>query len=147
MVCILQKTAGRNMKQEERKLQAAFVAWFRLQYPKKRRLLRASLNGAHLAPASGKAVKHLPESTRRGIAWKRLQEQGATPGEADLFLSIPSGDLCGLYIEMKAKRGTQEDDQKLFEADVVAEGYGYVMPRSLEEAIQAVRRYLETGEY
>ena len=136
-----------NMKQEERKLQSSFVAWFRLQYPKKRRLLRASLNGAHLAPASGKALKHLPESTRRGIAWKRLQEQGALTGEADLFLSIPSGDLCGLYIEMKTKSGTQSDDQKEFEADVVAEGYGYIMPRSLDEAMQAVRRYLETGEY
>jgi len=135
------------LKHDEHKLQAAFVRWFRLQYKPLSRLLFASLNGAKIAPASGKGVAHLPESARRAIAWKRLEEGGEMPGVADLFLSIPSGDLCGLYIEMKTPRGKQSDAQKEFEADVVAQGYGYVMPTTLEEAIRVVTGYIERGDY
>jgi hypothetical protein len=127
--------------------QEQFVTWFRLQYPHLRRLLIANLNGAKLAPVTGRAFAHLSEGARRGIAWKRLEKQGAVKGAADLFLSIPSGIYAGLYIEMKTEVGDQSDDQKLFEADVVANGFGYCVPKGFEEAQKCVLSYLERGEY
>lgn len=133
--------------QTEHELQCDCVAWFRRAYPHKKRLLFAIPNGAKLAPATGKKIEHLDEKTRRGIAWKRLEKEGAVKGAADLLLSIPSGDFCGLYIETKTPRGRQRPDQELFEADVLREGYGYAMPRSLAEFQQLIIVYLEKGEY
>jgi len=127
--------------------QAALVSWFRLQFPHLQKLLIANLNGAKLAPVEGRAFAHLPEGVRRGIAWKRLEEQGAVKGAADLFLSIPSGNYAGLYIEMKTEVGTQSKDQKEFEAAVVENGFGYCVPKGFEAAKRCVLSYLERGEY
>lgn len=118
--------------QSEDDLQAACVAWFRTSYPKFRKRLTASLNGAPLLNGAR--------------TWKRLQRLGANEGEADLFLAVPSGDCGGLYIEMKTKTGRQRETQKEFEADVT-EHYGYAICRTLEEFQNTVRRYLSTGEY
>jgi hypothetical protein len=127
--------------------QSAVVAWWRLQYPHRARLLIANLNGAKLAPVAGRAFAHLPEAVRRGIAWKRLEEQGAVKGAADLFLSIPSGDYAGLYIEMKTERGKQSPEQAEFEKAVIEQGYGYCVPKGAKAAIDCIISYLETGGY
>lgn len=127
--------------------QSAVVAWWRLQYPHRARLLIANLNGAKLAPVAGRAFAHLPEAVRRGIAWKRLEEQGAVKGAADLFLSIPSGDYAGLYIEMKTERGKQSPEQAEFEKAVIEQGYGYCVPKGAKAAIDCIISYLETGSY
>lgn len=135
------------MRRSEAALQQSCVMWFRVSYPAKRMLLQANLNGAQIAPVSGPQFRKLSEEARRGIAWKRLEAQGAVKGAADLFLSIPSGELAGLFIEMKTDRGRQSDNQKAFEAAVLAEGYGYAMPRSFDEFVRVVQCYLETGQY
>ncbi|MEL7226888.1 MAG: hypothetical protein AAGL17_19140, partial [Cyanobacteria bacterium J06576_12] len=87
----------------------------------------------------------LPPSTRS--APLRLEREGALSGVPDLFLAVPSGDLAGLYIEMKTQRGTQSDEQKDFEAKAIALGYGYAMPRSRPEFERVVRSYLRDGTY
>jgi hypothetical protein len=127
--------------------QAALVRWFRLQYPHLQKLLIANLNGAKLAPVTGRAFAHLSEAVRRGIAWQRLEEQGAVKGAADLFLSIPSGIYAGLYIEMKTEVGRQSPEQKEFEKAVIENGFGYCVPKGFAEARQCVLSYLERGEY
>lgn len=127
--------------------QSVVVAWWRLQYPHRARLLIANLNGAKLAPVAGRAFAHLPEAVRRGIAWKRLEEQGAVKGAADLFLSIPSGDYAGLYIEMKTERGKQSPEQAEFEKAVIEQGYGYCVPKGAKAAIDCIISYLENGTY
>ena len=124
-------------RHEESDIQQAFVAWFRFQYPAKRRSLFAIINGAVL---SG-------DKAQRSRQWARLEKEGASPGTADLFLSIPSGDYAGLYLETKTEKGTQSDDQKAFEAAVTADGYGYAIYRSPEEGRKIVKKYLETGKY
>ena len=125
------------MRHEESKLQAACVRWFRMQYPKYRKLLFSSLNGVVL-----KGTRE-----QRARTWNRLKEEGAVTGVADLFLSVPSGDLSGLYIEMKTTRGKQSAAQKEFEAAVLEAGYGYAMPRDFEEFSNIVQNYLKSGEY
>jgi len=118
----------------EEQIQCECVKWFRENYPTKSMLLFSSLNGLKLAGGAKQGA--------------RLKRAGMTPGVADLFLSIPSGDLCGLYIEMKtpSRYSRQSKVQKEFEQAVLHEGYGYVMPRSLEEFKRLVRTYLEAGE-
>lgn len=119
--------------QSEEHLQSQCVAWFRNKYPSKRMLLFSSLNGIKLATGA-----------RQGA---RLKRAGMTAGVADLFLSIPSGDLAGLYIEMKTPKGRQQPNQKEFEKIVVEHGYGYALPRSLEQFQEIVTNYLEKGTY
>ena len=116
---------------KEAALQAACVAWFRAQYPKL--LLFSSLNGVKLQGG--------------GKEWKRLEREGALSGVADLFLSCGSGDLNGLYIEMKTKRGRQSAAQIDFEQKALSGGFGYAMPTSLSEFMRVVDGYLESGNY
>ncbi len=108
-----------------------------MQYPKYRKLLFSSLNGV--------VLKGTPE--QRARTWNRLKEEGAVTGVADLFLSVPSGDLSGLYIETKTPRGKQSPAQKEFETAVLEAGYGYAMPRDFEEVSNIVKNYLKSGEY
>lgn len=125
------------MRNEESILQEACVEWFRLQYPKMEKLLISIPNGAILAGTP----------KQRAILGKRLKDEGLTPGASDLFLFIPSGELHGLGIEMKTKNGRQSESQMEFEQAIIEQGYGYVMPRTLEQFQAAVRMYLESGEY
>lgn len=81
------------------------------------------------------------------MRWAILQKEGANPGTADLFLSIPRGEFAGLYIEMKTPNGRQSKDQAAFEQEVMEEGYGYAMPRTFEEFQKVVNHYLKTGKY
>ena len=131
---MIQKKKRNN---EESRIQAACVKWFRLQYPKLQRLIFSVPNGA--------VLKGKPEE--RAIQMRIVKSEGLVPGVADIFLSVPSCDLCGLYIETKTKKGEQSDNQKLFELDAVAQGYGYVIVRSIDEFMNAVRKYFDRGEY
>ena len=117
----------------EGRLQAACVEWFRSQPGYRNLLLFSSLNGANLVDG--------------GRQWKRLEREGALSGVPDLQLVAPSGDLAGLFIEMKTQRGKQSAEQIDFESKAVAAGYGYVMPRSLDEFMRVVKQYLEHGTY
>ncbi len=121
----------------ESTLQAHCVAWFRLQYPAKRRLLFAIPNGAFL---QGDARKR---AMRAGL----LKKEGMNSGTADLFLAIQSSDLAGLFIEMKTPKGRQTAEQAEFERAALEAGYGYAMPRTLEEFQRVVKLYLTTGKY
>lgn len=117
----------------EHELQCACVTLFKVKYPKLRKLLFAIPNGAQLVGGAK--------------AWMKLEREGALPGVADLFLAVPSGDLSGLFIEMKTDKGRQSDTQQEFEAAVVAAGYGYTIPRSSVQFENAIALYLEKGEY
>ena len=84
---------------------------------------------------------------QRAIQGRRLKAEGLVAGVADLFLSIPSGQYHGLYLEAKTEKGRQSDSQKAFEASVLAAGFGYAIFRSESEFIKIVTKYLEEGYY
>lgn len=126
-----------SAKVSESQLQRQCVQWFRIQFPKQARLLFAIPNGARLYGSKVDRAKQ----------WNKLVAEGAVAGAADLFLSIPAGELAGLYIEMKTPRGKQSDVQKGFEASVIEAGYGYALPRSFEEFRRVVLSYLASGTY
>lgn len=121
------------MARAEHDLQAACVAWFRHQYP--RLILFAIPNGAFL--------NGTPQ--QRARQWKLLKAEGALSGVADLFLAVPTSRGGGLFIEMKAGKGKQTQEQVEFERGARAAGYGYMVCRSLDEFVEAVEGWIENA--
>jgi hypothetical protein len=115
--------------QSESRLQSACVRWFRMQYPHLRHALFAVPNGAYFA-------------NRGAIEGARMKAEGLLPGVADLILLHYSGRCGALLIEMKTKTGRQAKTQKEWQQLMERDGYKYVVCRSLEEFIDAVKSYL-----
>lgn len=99
-------------RQPERELQEACVRWFRLQYPKL--VIFAVPNGGS---------RNLYEA-------RNMKESGTLAGVADLVIVGNGGKV--LFVEMKAGRNKQEDNQILFQKNVERLGHRYVICRSIE---------------
>lgn len=125
------KYCGANIrnkpKDEEHKLQVSMVNWFRLQYPSMRHNLFAVPNGGRRDAATG----------------RRLKDEGVLAGVSDLILLKSNQHYGALLIETKTKKGTQRESQKEWESKITADGYKYVVIRSLDEFIKAVNDYLK----
>lgn len=142
------------MKHDESKIQISCVLWWRMQYGRKYPFgLFAIPNGAMLSgdeksqPIKNEKLKKKADAQARAMKGARLKKEGLEAGVSDLFLSIPSGDLCGLWLECKTKTGPQQDSQKKFEVAVLSRGYGYAIFRSSDEFQQIVKSYLADGTY
>ena len=107
-------------------LQMQCVTWFRLQFPKFARLLHHSPNGGR-------------RNAREGARFKKM---GVQPGFPDLVLLVAANGYHALMLELKTRTGRQQDTQKEYQQLVEAQGYKYVVIRSLEHFITEVKRYL-----
>lgn len=122
-----QSRQRRHMRDEEHRIQAACVRWFRLKYPHLAARLFAVPNGGR----------------RDGITGARLKEEGVLAGVADLILLVPNADYHALLIEMKTPKGRQSESQKAWQRAVAGnDDYLYVVCRSLEEFIREVEEYI-----
>lgn len=117
------------MKHEESNIQTACVKWFRYQYPELAKLLIAIPNGGF----------------RNQITAAIMKAEGVVAGAADLVLFVPKlSEGCGaLCIEMKTPKGTQSELQKEWQLAVEAQGYKYVLCRSVYEFACVVNGYLK----
>lgn len=120
------KNIRKKPKDEEHKLQVAMVKWFRMQYPSMRHNLFAVPNGGRRDAATG----------------AKLKDEGVLAGVADLILLKSNRFYGALLIETKTPKGSQSHSQKEWEAKITADGYKYVVVRSLEEFIEVVNSYL-----
>ena len=118
--------ARKHQGHAEDDLQMQCVTWFRLQFPKFARLLHHSPNGGR-------------RNAREGARFKKM---GVQPGFPDLVLLIASQDCHALFIELKSATGRQEDSQKEYQALVEAQGYRYVLVRTLDQFRTAINDYL-----
>lgn len=118
--------ARKHQGHAEDDLQMQCVTWFRIQFPKFARLLHHSPNGGR-------------RNAREGARFKKM---GVQPGFPDLVLLVASQDCHALFIELKTRTGRQQDTQKEYQQLVEAQGYKYVVIRSLEQFITEVKRYL-----
>ena len=85
----------------------------------------------------------VPNGGRRDtVTGAILKAEGALAGVADLFLSVPNNVHHGLYVEMKTRKGRQQDSQKAFQKAVEAQGYRYEICRSLDDFIALIKDYL-----
>ena len=109
----------------EHEEQCAFVAWFRLQFPKV--AILAIPNGAHLAG-----------SLRvRQAKMARMKAEGLLPGVPDLF--IPAWRL---WIEMKRQKASVVSPEQRDMIDYLsANGYRVAVARGFDEARRAVEDY------
>lgn len=112
---------------EEHRIQATCVRWFRLKYP-------------HLSPR----LFAVPNGGRRDdVTGARLKEEGVLAGVADLVLLVPNAKYHALLIEMKTPKGRQSDSQRAWQRAVAGnEDYLYVVCRSLEEFMKKIEEYL-----
>lgn len=78
----------------EHNQQAAFVEWFKLQYPQYKDCLIAIPNGSYLGGKNKFAQVN------------KLKSEGFKPGTSDLFIAVPRGGKHGLWIEMKDVKKT-----------------------------------------
>lgn len=102
----------RKPRHLEESIQVACVNWFRLQYPKL--IIFAVPNGGS---------RNLYEA-------KNMKKSGTLKGVADLIVVGNGGKV--LFVEMKAGRSEQEDNQILFQKNVERLGHKYVICRSIE---------------
>ena len=121
----------------EHDIQAACVRWFRLTFQHSiGRCLFSIPNGAVLAGTKAQRAKQA----------QKLKNEGMVDGAADLFLSVASSGMNGLYLECKTPVGTWSADQKSFCLNQLMQGYGYAVIRSFDEFERVVRDYV-LGKY
>lgn len=111
---------------EEHRIQCACIQWFRYQYPHMRHNLFAVPNGGH----------------RDKVTAAKMKAEGVLPGVADLILLKPNAHHGALLIEMKTRTGRQADTQRSWQHLIQADGYKYVVCRSLDDFMREVNAYL-----
>jgi hypothetical protein len=113
-------------KRIEEKHQAAFVHWFRIQYPKYEKLLSIIANGENVG-------------ARR---MTRLKQLGLVPGMPDLIIFIARKKFHGLFIEMKQPDGHLQQNQVEVHAELKKQKYRVVTAYGWEEAKAEILDYL-----
>lgn len=121
------KKPRKHPSDEEHRLQAACVRWFRLQYPALRNNLFAVPNGGRRDKATG----------------AKLKEEGVVAGVSDLILLCRNETYGALLIEMKTPAGSQSPSQKEWQNTMESDGYHYVVCRSIEDFRREVDDYLK----
>lgn len=112
----------------EHQNQSAVVEWARLQacaYP--------CLAYLYAIPNGG---------FRNKIEASRLKAEGVRAGVPDLCLPYPHAGYHGLYIEMKKLDGKLDPKQRDFISFLRLHGYKVCVCKSVDEGIEAIKRYL-----
>ena len=121
---------GKTRKRQghaEDDLQMQCVSWFRLQFPQLARLLHHSPNGGR-------------RDIREGARFKQMGTQAGFP---DLILLVAANGYHALMLELKTRTGRQQDSQKEYQQLAEAQGYRYVVIRSLEAFMDEVNTYMK----
>lgn len=121
------KTKRKKYDDEEHRIQSACVRAFRYKYPKLRHNLFAIPNGGR----------------RDKVTGAKLKAEGALAGVSDLIFLKSNRFYGALLIEMKTPKGTQQETQKEWERKITADGYKYVVCRSVSEFLQEIEDYLK----
>lgn len=126
MLAWQQDRARRKPRNIEHRLQSNMIRWYRLQYPHMAHNLFAVPNG----------------SKRDAVTAAKLKEEGVLAGVADLILLKSNRFYGALLIEVKTPTGRQSDSQKEWQQLITADGYKYVIVRSLDDFIREVKQYI-----
>jgi len=87
---------------------------------------------------------HIPNGgERRKSEAARMKAEGVKPGVPDLFLPVARGGYHGLFIEMKRREGGRiSKEQKVWQAELLRQGYCACVCRGWEEAQHQIVAYL-----
>ncbi len=122
---------SRRRSSPEGKIQAECVLWFNNNYPQFRKTL------FHVPNENDRSDSNMIQGAIR-------KSLGVVAGVADLLFLVSRGGYHGLCIEMKDERGTQKPAQKEWQAIIEAQGFKYVICRSLEQFKITITEYLNT---
>lgn len=75
----------------------------------------------------------------------RLKAEGVRSGVPDIFVSMPSGRLAGLYIEMKSMTGDPSPEQREWLEESTLLGYGAACCRGADQALVVWRAYVDAS--
>lgn len=124
-----EKPGKRRHSSPEGRIQAECFAWFWNTYPQYRKLL------FHVPNENDRADSNIIQGAIR-------KSLGVVSGVADLLFLVARGGFHGLCIEMKDEKGRQKPAQAEWQAIVEAQGYKYVICRSLEQFKIIITEYL-----
>lgn len=122
---------------KESMIQHSCVAWFRMTFPDKHRLLFAIPNGGVRSPREGAMMRY----------------EGALSGAPDLVLLHKRNGFGALLIEMKTPKvtggksrggksaGRQSPNQEAFQTDAEKYGYKYIVCHGIEEFVRGLCEY------
>lgn len=109
----------------ESAIQQECVTWFRVAYP-------------------GLIILSIPNGgSRNTLEAQRLKREGALAGASDLLV-IARGSV--LFVEMKSKKGRQQESQKIFQQKVERLNHKYVICHSKKEFALEVEKWLKEIE-
>ncbi len=92
------------------------------------------------------ALMHIANEGTSSAARGRLQKkQGLRAGAADLFLAVPRGGRCGLWIEMKRVDGRARPEQTAFLERMRNLGYDGVVCHGAGQAVDHIHAYMTKG--
>ena len=72
----------------------------------------------------------------------RLKKMGTLKGFPDLFLYIPRGGYCGLFIEMKVKGGSTSLEQRAIHKRMMSVGYYAAVCFGSVDTIALIKKYM-----
>lgn len=121
-----QQSTRKRPSDDEHRIQVACVRWFKHQYPFFAHNLFAVPNGGR----------------RDAVTGARLKDEGALAGVADLILLKPNRFYGALLIEMKTRKGKQQQTQREWQQKIAADGYRYVICRSFDDFRREVNDYI-----
>lgn len=121
----------RSHRANEGRIQAQCFQWFWNEYPQYRKLL------FHIPNENDRSDSNFIQGAIR-------KSLGVVAGVADLILLVQRGGHGALCIEMKDENGSQKPAQKEWQAIIEAQGFKYVICRSLEQFKITINEYLNT---
>ncbi|MCW0484086.1 VRR-NUC domain-containing protein [Gaoshiqia sediminis] len=128
------------MSHDEDDIQADFFEKVKLFFPNlPDKLLFAVPNGGK---RDRKTVQTKSGSKSFSPEAARLKRQGVKAGVSDVILLIPKKGFASLLMEFKTQSGRQSDEQKEFQRQAEMCGSKYVIVRSVNDALAAMKDYL-----
>lgn len=129
-----QRPVRRSRTQPEARIQSACVVWLNNEHPETRGLYFCIPN---------ENTQSVYESRRQQlVSGSKRKAMGVVSGVSDTMLLMPRKGYHGLCIEFKAADGRQSDSQEQWQFLVEAQGYKYVVCRSLEQFKEIINKYL-----
>lgn len=91
----------------------------------------------------------IPNGGQRSVITAALlKAEGVKKGVPDLFLPVPKGIYCGLFLEMKRRKGGRVSKEQVgWLANLMSRGYKCVVARGFDEAREAIEIYMEGDQW
>lgn len=95
-----------------------------------------------------KLLHHIPNGgSRDAVEGKHLKQQGVKKGVPDLCLPAARGTYHGLYMELKAEKGTASGEQAWWLRELNGQGYYAAVCHGYEAAVRLLEWYMGLGGY